>query len=236
MTHRRSQRRLAVAAWSGPLTGISFVAGLGGAMARSDHPYPRPGSRRRRNAPLLRPTIRRAVDQRRRPTDLDRRVGPFQRLGRQPRRTYRPWDASLRAAPLIGGGLAVASLATSAVTSAVLTGRRGRQEKPTALARRAFIAGGPVHGVGFGLIVGAMGWRAALWRPAPAAGSRRARVGRPEPALAALPGRRASRLVDPYRSLLRLPGHGHRGSQDHMSRAEQNQIPPGAITYQPADR
>jgi hypothetical protein len=49
-------------------------------------------------------------------------------------------------------------LATAAVCAAALTGRAGRQpERATALSRWAFLAGGLVHGVGFGLLVGALG-------------------------------------------------------------------------------
>jgi hypothetical protein len=31
-------------AWAGPLVGAAFLAGLGGGIARSTYPYPRPGS------------------------------------------------------------------------------------------------------------------------------------------------------------------------------------------------
>lgn len=144
----------ALSTWSGPLTGASFVAGLGGAMARSDHPYPRPGSD---DAETHRYFVQRSgVDQRRRPGDLHGLAARFSALAADFAGRSGRGSRALRAATLAGGGLAVASLATAALTAAALTGRRGSQEKPVALARRAFTAGGPVHGVGFGLVVGAL--------------------------------------------------------------------------------
>src|SRR5215207_6993558 len=63
----------------------------------------------------------------------------------------------LRAAALAGGGLAVASLATSGLHTLALSGRWGKEDESAAkLARRAFAAGGPIHGVGFGVLIGAL--------------------------------------------------------------------------------
>jgi hypothetical protein len=64
----------------------------------------------------------------------------------------------LQVAALAGGGLAATSLATSALLSAVLTGRQGEQDaSASALHRLVFAAGGPVHGAGFGVLVGSLG-------------------------------------------------------------------------------
>jgi hypothetical protein len=42
--------------------------------------------------------------------------------------------------------------------AAALTGRAGQQEaRAVALHRWAFLAGGPIHGAGFGLLVGSLG-------------------------------------------------------------------------------
>jgi hypothetical protein len=66
-------------------------------------------------------------------------------------------SSRLQAAAIAGGGLAAGSLATSAACAAALTGRRGQEDaSATALHRRGFIAGGPVHGAGFGALVGAL--------------------------------------------------------------------------------
>jgi hypothetical protein len=57
-----------------------------------------------------------------------------------------------------GGGLAAVSLATAAATAAALTADPDRPEADAAaLARRAFVAGGPVHTAAFGVLVGALG-------------------------------------------------------------------------------
>jgi hypothetical protein len=54
--------------------------------------------------------------------------------------------------------------------SAALTGRRGREDDSALrLHRRAFLAGGPAHGTGFGLLLAALG----------IAGARTGRLSRP---------------------------------------------------------
>ena len=74
-----------------------------------------------------------------------------------------PWrPRALRAAAVAGGGLASASLATSGLTAASLTGRASEDpDRAVAAARRAFLAGGPIHGVGLGLLMGALGFAGA---------------------------------------------------------------------------
>jgi hypothetical protein len=73
-------------------------------------------------------------------------------------RSGRRGSRGLRAAAIGGGGLAAASLATSALCAAALTGSRGEQDaSAAALHRLMFAAGGPVHGVSFGVLVGALG-------------------------------------------------------------------------------
>jgi hypothetical protein len=64
----------------------------------------------------------------------------------------------LRSGAIVGGGLAAASLATSALCAAALTSSRDEREASVAaLHRLMFAAGGPVHGAGFGVLVGALG-------------------------------------------------------------------------------
>ena len=64
---------------------------------------------------------------------------------------------TLRVAAAVGGGLATASLATAAGCAAALTVPGRPDEAAVTLARRAFVAGGPVHTAGFGILVGALG-------------------------------------------------------------------------------
>ena len=145
-------------ALSGPLAGISFVAGVAGAVALSDSPYPRPGAqpadvRRyfRGNPSAARVSV---VGQLVSAASLARFTGSVTRLaGRSGRGSRR-----LRTAVVGGGMLAAASLATSALCAAALTGSRGDQDDSAAfLHRLMFAAGGPVHGAGFGVLVGALG-------------------------------------------------------------------------------
>jgi hypothetical protein len=64
----------------------------------------------------------------------------------------------VRATAVAGGAIATAGLSVSGLTAAVLAADRSDDpDRAVRLARRAFIAGGPIHGVGFGLLVGALG-------------------------------------------------------------------------------
>ena len=145
-------------ALSGTLAGISFVGGVVGAMALADSPYQRPGSdpaeiRRyfRENSGAARVSV---VGQLISAASLARFAASAARLAGRSGRGSR----GLQAAALAGGGLAAASLATSALLSAALTGRRGEQDaSATALHKLMFAAGGPVHGVGFGVLIGSLG-------------------------------------------------------------------------------
>jgi hypothetical protein len=143
---------------SGALAGGSFVGGVAGAMALADSPYPRPGSEPaeilryfRGNAGAARLSV---VGQLISAASLARFTASVARLATRSGQGSR----GLQAAALVGGGLAAASLATSALLSAALTGRQGEQESSAvALHRLMFAAGGPVHGAGFGVLVGSLG-------------------------------------------------------------------------------
>ena len=145
-------------ALSGTLAGISFVGGVAGAIALADSPYPRPGSepaeiRRyfRGNAGAAGLSV---VSQLISAASLARFTASVARLAGQSGRGSR----GLQAAALAGGGLAAASLAISALLSAALTGRRGEKDaSAAALHRLMFAAGGPIHGAGFGALVGSLG-------------------------------------------------------------------------------
>lgn len=145
-------------ALSGTLAGVSFVGGVAGAMTLADSPYPRPGSEpaeiRRyfeENAGAARLNV---VGQLISAASLARFTASVTQLAGRSGQGSR-W---LQAAALAGGGLAAGSLATSALLSAALTGRRGEQDASAAeLHRLMFAVGGPVHGAGFGVLVGSLG-------------------------------------------------------------------------------
>jgi hypothetical protein len=144
-------------ALSGPLVGISFVTGAGGGVALADHPYPLPGSTAEEvrryfgHSPI--PGRLSAAGQFISAASLIRFTTSVARLAGRSGRD----SGKLRAAAIAGGGLAATALATSAACAAALTGHPGREDaRALALHRRAFIAGGPVHGAGFGALVGAL--------------------------------------------------------------------------------
>jgi hypothetical protein len=145
-------------ALSGPLAGVSFIAGVAGAMALADLPYPRPGSDPAQIQQYFRqnagPARLSAAGQAVSAVALVRFTASVARLAGRTGRGSR----MLQAAAVAGGGLAAVSLATASVCAAALTGRQGRDKSgAAALARRGFVAGGPVHAVGFGFLVGALG-------------------------------------------------------------------------------
>jgi hypothetical protein len=143
---------------SGALAGASFIAGVAGAMARSEHPYPRPGSTgaeirryftQRSRAPLvsIAGQLVSAASVARFTASVVRLAG---RAG--------PGSRALRGAAVAGGAIATAGLAASAVYATALTTDRSEDaDRAVALARRAFLAGGPIHGVGFGVLLGVLG-------------------------------------------------------------------------------
>jgi hypothetical protein len=65
---------------------------------------------------------------------------------------------TLRAMAIAGGALASVSLAASATAAAALTASPGRdEERARSLHRLLFAVGGPVHGAGLALLLGALG-------------------------------------------------------------------------------
>jgi len=145
-------------ALSGALAGVSFVGGVAGATALADTPYPRPGADpaqvQRYFTDNTGPARLSVVGQAVSAVALARFTASVARLaGRSP-----SGARALRTAAVAGGGLAAASLATAAACAAALTAAPGRRPaSAAALARRSFLAGGPVHSVGFGVLVGALG-------------------------------------------------------------------------------
>ncbi len=144
-------------ALSGPLTGVSFLAGVGGGVAIANSPYPRPGSKpaeiRRYFGESARAARLSALGQAISTASLIRfTVSVARFVGRSG-----PGSRKLQAAAVAGGAVAAASLATSAACAVALTGRRkDEDESAIAVHRLAFAAGGPVHGAGFGVLVGAL--------------------------------------------------------------------------------
>jgi hypothetical protein len=145
-------------ALSGPLAGVSFIAGVGASVLLSDSPYPRPGAqpadvRRyfRGSSGAARVSV---VGQVISAASLVRFTASVAKLAGHSGRGAR----GLRVAAVSGGGLAATSLASSALCAAALTSSQAEQDaSAAALHRLMFAAGGPVHGAGFGVLVGALG-------------------------------------------------------------------------------
>jgi hypothetical protein len=144
------------AARSGITAGVAFLGGVIGSAVSSKEPYPRPGSDAE--------AIRRYFGQRPSPVrfggpgqlvcavTLGRFAASVAALAGRSGRGARP----LGTAAVAGGAVASGALATSAAYTLAL-GRDPADERAVARHRRMFLAGGPVHGVGFGLLLGALG-------------------------------------------------------------------------------
>jgi hypothetical protein len=142
--------RLALA---GPAVGATFLGGLGGAMARSEHPYPRPGAsaeeiRRYFTQPSRAPLIS-VAGQLLSAVSLLLWAKRVSRLSRG--------SPDVQATAVAGGALGAAALAISAGCAATLARRPVSSARAVQIHRAAFLAGGPTHGVGFGLLLTALG-------------------------------------------------------------------------------
>jgi hypothetical protein len=145
-------------ALSGALAGVSFVASLVALNALSDARYPMPGADPR--------TIRRFFGQEHGPARLGAgaqvvcamSLARFAKSAAALAARSERGSRGLRAASIVGGGVAAASLAASALCTVTLTTSRAKRDADAdALYRLMFVAGGPVHGVGLGLLIGSLG-------------------------------------------------------------------------------
>ena len=142
--------RLALA---GPAVGATFLGGLAGAMARSEHPYPRPGAsaeeitryfKQASQAPLIS-----VAGQLLSAASLLLWVKRVSRLD--------AGSPDVQAEAVAGGALGAAALAVSAGCAATLALRPVSPAAAVRIHRAAFLAGGPTHGVGFGFLLSALG-------------------------------------------------------------------------------
>jgi hypothetical protein len=157
-------------ALSGVASAASFLTGLIGANIWSTVPYPRPHSSPDRIREFFRtdrrPARLSAIGQLVSAVTLGRFTVSAARLARH----TTPTSRLLPAATVAGGATAAATLATSAVYTALLTTDRADDDRSAlSMHRRAFLAGGVAHGVGYGILVGAIGLagrRAGVLSPA----------------------------------------------------------------------
>lgn len=146
------------AALAGPLVGLTFLSGFATAMAKAGSPYPRPGSTPEQIQTYFQGSATAARISATGQLLSSAALVPFTLAVLQLAGHTGEDARTLETAVMAGGGLAAAGLATSAVCTAALTGAAGRQPARAAtLSRWAFLGGGIVHGVGFGLLMGALG-------------------------------------------------------------------------------
>jgi hypothetical protein len=180
-------------AFSGPLTGVSFVGGLATGLSLADAPFPLPGADVK---DIQRFFLDNAGPERINVTGqllsaaslAEFTVSVARLAGRVGR-----GSTALRAAAIAGGALATASLAASAAAAAALTAAPGRDnDKARFLHRFVFRVGGPVHGAGLALLLGALGLAGlrtgALPRPLAVAALTSAGVDALAPVVLAVPG------------------------------------------------
>jgi hypothetical protein len=145
-------------ALGGVLTGVSFVGGLATGLSLADAPFPRPGAEIKDVQRFFQgdagPERINVGGQLLSAASLAVFSASVARLAGRTGRGSR----ALQAMAITGGALASLSLAASATAAAALTAGPGRDEdRARSLHRFVFAAGGPVHGAGLALLLGALG-------------------------------------------------------------------------------
>jgi hypothetical protein len=144
------------AALSGVLTGVSFVGGLAIGLSLADAPFPQPGADVKDVQKFFlgssgpeRINVGGQIISAASLAVFSRSVAQL---------AGRTGSKRLKATAIAGGALAGTSLAASATAAAALTASPGRdQDWSKSLHRFLFASGGPVHGGGLALLLGALG-------------------------------------------------------------------------------
>jgi hypothetical protein len=145
-------------ALGGVLTGVSFIGGLATGLSLAEAPFPRPGADLKDVQRFFQgdagPERINVGGQLLSAASLAVFSASVTRLAGRGRRGSR----ALQAMAIAGGALASLSLAASATAAAALTAGPGRDEnRARSLHRFLFASGGPVHGAGLALLLGALG-------------------------------------------------------------------------------
>jgi hypothetical protein len=144
-------------ALGGPLAGLSFVAGVAGATAAADSQYPRPWAEPDEVRKYFTGSASAARLSAAGQLVSSAALIPFTAsVARLAGRAGRGAGA-LRAAAIAGGAFAAATQAASALVSMALTREENDLTRVKKLHRVAFLTGGAVHGVGLGVLAGALG-------------------------------------------------------------------------------
>ncbi len=140
---------------SGLLAAVTFVGAIAGGIKMAESRIPRPGS----DADAVREYWEGSKNAARYSATVQLvSVGWLARFVLSVvKLANRAGGRALKAAAVSGGALAVGSLALSATTNLLLTGKaKDDDEKAVRMADRMFNSGGPIHGVGFGVLTGAL--------------------------------------------------------------------------------
>jgi hypothetical protein len=143
-------------ALSGVLTGASFVGGLATGLILAKAPFPQPGADVKDVQEFF---LGSSGPERINVTGQLLSAASLAVFSRSVAQlASRAGSRTLKAAAIAGGTLASASLAASATAAAALTTDIGQNEdRAKSLHRFLFAAGGPVHGGGLALLLGALG-------------------------------------------------------------------------------
>jgi hypothetical protein len=144
------------AALSGVLTGVSFVGGLVTGLSLANAPFPQPGADVKDIQQFF---LSSSGPERINVTGQLLSAASLAVFSRSVAQLAgRTGSRMLKAAAIAGGALASTSLAASATAAAALTTSPGRDtDRAQSLHRFLFAAGGPVHGGGLALLLGALG-------------------------------------------------------------------------------
>ena len=171
-SRRRHGALVRSAAWTGPLTGLTFLAGVIGGVVRADRRFPRPGTPddEVRDYYVHNPAsaAMSAAGQLVSAVCLAGFAAAVDAWAAEPSSQRSPggWERPVGAA---GAAVAVVALATSGVMTSQQRDAVGQPAHDVAArTRTSFVAGGPVHGVGFAALtaaVTALGKRTGLLGP-----------------------------------------------------------------------
>ena len=137
---------------AGPLTGVSFVAGVATGIGLAKVPFPRPGAK----PGAIRGYFRGNATGAR--ISVAGQLISAASLAAFTAQVARAAEGRARVAALAGGGFATAALATAAAFAGWLTFKAGEDpQRDVAFHRAMFLAGGPAHGAAFGVLLAALG-------------------------------------------------------------------------------
>ena len=140
------------AAITGPLTGVSFVAGVATGVRMADVPFPRPGSKPEEIREYFRGNATGAR------ISVAGQLISAASLAAFTAQVAKAAKGRARIAALAGGGFATAALTAAAACAGSLTVNAGEKpDRDVKVHRWMFLAGGPAHGAGFGVLLAAIG-------------------------------------------------------------------------------